>query len=771
MRLKKRLYLVLSLTLIVTFILFAVPGFANTKMQPYLCGVTTDSVWVLVECDSTSTANVDYGPTSAYGSLASTVSTQQTTGTASYIHNIKLTGLSANTVYHYRVRQGSSTSSDYTFTSAVNPSTPFRFAFSADYRDSASIHDGIASRIKTANPAFVLCGGDLAVDSTYANLKNVYFVSNELSVLSSAPVFYSPGNHEGWGQNPKAFFQGPANNAVEDPDYYSFDYGDLHVVMVNSMVSTASGSAQYNFVQSDLQNSTKPWKIVFNHYPGYCAGGHGEDANMKTMSTNIFEKTGVQMVLSGHSHFYQHNLVNGIHHMVVGTAGAGFVSPGSASYVVKSVQNYCYAIIDVTPTSFHYVAYNDAGNILETIDLNPPGPTPMPGPTATPAPTSTPTPTPTPTLTPGPTSTPGPMTMLDNCDSTSGWTGGSTISLDTTNMKEGAGCLTRAASTTDWFKKTFSPAVNSGVTESTGYLHLWLYVSDVTKFTTGGGQIEITSSGAPDVNEYSWVVTNLSLVNGWNELNLKISNATKIGTPNLSAINYCRVYQFLSASITCKIDAIGFTGAPAPTFTPTPTPAATTTPTPAPTPVATATPTATPTPTPTPTPAATATPTPTPTPPPSGGTMLDNCDSATGWTGNSTISLDTTNMKEGTGCLTRTASTTSWFSKTFSPAVNSGVTEAGGYLHLWLYVSDVTKISGDGQIEITSSGTYDSNEYAWLGSSLTLVNGWNDLHLKISSAIKTGTPNLSAINYLRIYRPLSASITCKIDDIRFTTTP
>ena len=58
-------------------------------------------------------------------------------------------------------------------------------------------------------------------------------------------------------------------------------------------------------------------------------------------------------------------------------------------------------------------------------------------------------------------------TTLDNCDSTSGWSGGSTVSLDTTNKKEGTGCLTRTASTTSWFYKTFSPAVNSGVTEAT----------------------------------------------------------------------------------------------------------------------------------------------------------------------------------------------------------------------------------------------------------------------------------------------------------------
>lgn len=351
-------------------------------------------------------------------------------------------------------------------------------------------------------------------------------------------------------------------------------------------------------------------------------------------------------------------------------------------------------------------------------------------------------------------------TTLDNCDSTSGWTGGSPVSLDTTNMKEGSGCLTRTASTTDWFKKTFNPAVNSGVTQTNGYLHLWLYVSDVTKISADG-QFEITSSGGPDVNEYAWLGSSLSLVNGWNELNLKISNAIKTGTPNLSAINYFRIYRPLSASITCKLDDLRFTDSLS-GATPTPTPTFTPTPSPTPTGAGTATPTPTPT----------LGPTSTPTPTSGGITMLDKCDSTSGWTGNNPVSLDTTNMREGTGCLTMTGSGTDWFKKTFSPVVNSGVTESNGYLHLWIYVSDVTKFAaGGGQIEITSSGGPDINEYAWVVANLSLVNGWNELSLKISNATKLGTPNLSAINFFRLYQFLSASITCKIDAIGFTATP
>ena len=51
-----------------------------------------------------------------------------------------------------------------------------------------------------------------------------------------------------------------------------------------------------------------------------------------------------------------------------------------------------------------------------------------------------------------------------------------------------------------------------------------------------------------------------------------------------------------------------------------------------------------------------------------------------------------------------------------------------------------------------------------------LTAGWNELVLPISSATKSGSPDLNAINFFRVYQDLSASITAKIDDIRFLET-
>ncbi len=148
--------------------------------------------------------------------------------------------------------------------------------------------------------------------------------------------------------------------------------------------------------------------------------------------------------------------------------------------------------------------------------------------------------------------------VLDYCDSDAGWNSSNGINIDTEEKKEGYASLISQGAGTDWFSKKFVTPVNS-YCDSSSYLDLWLYISDVSKFD-GGGQLEITSAGRPDVDEYNWSVASLNLSNGWNELHLQISSASKMGSPDLSAINYFRLYQFVSGDVISRIDIIRFSG-------------------------------------------------------------------------------------------------------------------------------------------------------------------------------------------------------------------
>lgn len=141
---------------------------------------------------------------------------------------------------------------------------------------------------------------------------------------------------------------------------------------------------------------------------------------------------------------------------------------------------------------------------------------------------------------------------LDECDVLTGWTSSQSLNLNTTDKQQSTGCIEFTGSTVDEFKKVFSPAFNSGTTLANGAIRFWYYVSDVSK--CGPIRVELGSGGRADINEYSWQL--IGLTNGWNKVDLKMTTATKVGTLDLNAINWFRIYDSKSGSITTRIDAI-----------------------------------------------------------------------------------------------------------------------------------------------------------------------------------------------------------------------
>ncbi len=91
-----------------------------------------------------------------------------------------------------------------------------------------------------------------------------------------------------------------------------------------------------------------------------------------------------------------------------------------------------------------------------------------------------------------------------------------------------------------------------------------------------------------------------------------------------------------------------------------------------------------------------------------------------------------------------------------------------GYLHFYVYCSDITKM-GYGQIEITSSSNCDVNEANWNIDQYITKTGWNEIWLEFNTAGSTGGEvDLSNVNYFRIYI-LDSTATFYIDNIEVLT--
>jgi hypothetical protein len=72
-----------------------------------------------------------------------------------------------------------------------------------------------------------------------------------------------------------------------------------------------------NWLQSDLNATTKDWIVAFWHHPPYSKGSHNSDTEtelieMRGNAVKVLEASGVDLVLTGHSHSYERSyLIDG----------------------------------------------------------------------------------------------------------------------------------------------------------------------------------------------------------------------------------------------------------------------------------------------------------------------------------------------------------------------------------------------------------------------------------------------------------------------------
>jgi hypothetical protein len=100
--------------------------------------------------------------------------------------------------------------------------------------------------------------------------------------------------------------------------YYSFDYGNIHFICLNSYdVDRSSDGAMCAWLKLDLADTTQDWIIAFWHHPPYSKGSHDSDDDIELIEMRqyvvpILEAGGVDLVLGGHSHCYERSyLLNG----------------------------------------------------------------------------------------------------------------------------------------------------------------------------------------------------------------------------------------------------------------------------------------------------------------------------------------------------------------------------------------------------------------------------------------------------------------------------
>ena len=150
----------------------------------------------------------------------------------------------------------------------------------------------------------------------------------------------SPGNHDYEPSGPGAYDQYFQASGPEGLDYYSYDFVGWHIISLNSNISMASGSAQYQWLANDLASNGSKCAVAYWHTPLFSSGPNGPNRSVRDAWVLMYN-AGVDVVLNGHDHLYERfgpqnpdgkaDAARGIRQFTVGTGGADL-------YAVRAIQ-------------------------------------------------------------------------------------------------------------------------------------------------------------------------------------------------------------------------------------------------------------------------------------------------------------------------------------------------------------------------------------------------------------------------------------------------
>lgn len=164
--------------------------------------------------------------------------------------------------------------------------------------------------IQEKNPDLVLALGDLSEvknPDCFFNLFSRADKTDKLKVVLGSDDIDNINDHS------SRFNQYMRHFSLDSP-FYSFDYKNIHFLAMatgtDTVIPYAPRSPQYNFVNDDLaqasNNENIDWIIVLGYRPFYSSPtAHPGPQNLRNTYPPLFEKYGVDLVLTAHNHNYQ----------------------------------------------------------------------------------------------------------------------------------------------------------------------------------------------------------------------------------------------------------------------------------------------------------------------------------------------------------------------------------------------------------------------------------------------------------------------------------
>jgi hypothetical protein len=244
-----------------------------------------------------------------------------------------------------------------------------RFAILGDAGTGGSSQRRIAERLVATHEVFpfefVLLLGDNLYGSEDPDDYASKFERPYKPLLDAGVKFYAAlGNHD----DPAQVYYKPFN--MNEQRYYTFK-APRGSVRFYALDSNYMQKEQLEWLQKELPASDSDWKIAFFHHPLYSSGEkHGSDERLREQLEPLFVQHGVDVVFTGHEHFYERiKPQNGITYIISGAAAKlrrGNVDEDSSITAKAYDQGYSFMIIEIAGDELYFQAITDKGATVDS---------------------------------------------------------------------------------------------------------------------------------------------------------------------------------------------------------------------------------------------------------------------------------------------------------------------------------------------------------------------------------------------------------------------
>jgi hypothetical protein len=239
-----------------------------------------------------------------------------------------------------------------------------RFVALGDSGTSGAAQLAITKRISAVKFDLMLFLGDIAYEEGSPRQLQSSFFTVYRDFMRYVPAYPTIGNHERRTRLGRPYFE--AFVLPEPERYYSFDWGDVHFVAIDT---TQRDARQLVWLDEDLTKNKLPWVIVYGHHPMYTNSLRGPQQWVREAFANIVTHHKVDIVLTGHEHQYERFRVAGVNYIVSGGGGGQLTRFFGRSRALKQATVHHFLSFEVTAKKLEMKAIDISGNEIETLQL------------------------------------------------------------------------------------------------------------------------------------------------------------------------------------------------------------------------------------------------------------------------------------------------------------------------------------------------------------------------------------------------------------------